>query len=115
MTSTELIDLTSLGRGAVIDVETKNRHYKIECLGGNAIRISGHPEYCPVPVLGQRAGDGLPSAVRAPLGCAFGNRTSPGDGEGAGALPGRIRVVSRRFRLEKQQVSVVSGPKRVVF
>jgi len=34
----------------VIDVETKSRHYRIECLGGNAISISGHPEYCPEPV-----------------------------------------------------------------
>jgi hypothetical protein len=34
----------------MIDVETKNRHYRIECLGGNAISISGHPEYCPEPV-----------------------------------------------------------------
>jgi len=35
----------------MIEVETKSRHYRIECLGGNAIRISGHPEYCPEPVL----------------------------------------------------------------
>jgi len=27
-----------------------SRHYQIECLDGNAIRISGHPEYCPNPV-----------------------------------------------------------------
>ena len=50
MTSTEVVDCTSLARGSVIDVETKNRHYRIECLGGNAISISGHPEYCPEPV-----------------------------------------------------------------
>ena len=35
--------------GLVIDVETKSRHYTIECLGGNSVRISGHPEYCPEP------------------------------------------------------------------
>ena len=52
MTSAQFVDFTSLARGAVIDVETKNRHYQIECLGGNAIRISGHPEYCPMPVAG---------------------------------------------------------------
>jgi hypothetical protein len=34
----------------LIDVITKSRQYRIECLGGNAIRISGHPEYCPTPV-----------------------------------------------------------------
>jgi hypothetical protein len=33
-----------------VDVETKNRHYRIECLGGSAMRISGHPDYCPTPV-----------------------------------------------------------------
>ena len=50
MTSAELVDCKSLARGSLIDVETKSRHYRIECLGGNAIRISGHPEYCPDPV-----------------------------------------------------------------
>src|SRR5438309_9648476 len=50
MTSVELVDCNSLARGSVIDVETKSRHYRIECLGGNAINISGHPEYCPEPV-----------------------------------------------------------------
>jgi hypothetical protein len=56
MTSTELVDCKSLVRGSLIDVETKSRHYRIECLGGNAIRISGHPEYCPDPVLAQLHG-----------------------------------------------------------
>src|SRR5881396_2817723 len=50
MTSAEVVDCTSLASGSVIDVETKSRHYRIECLGGNAIRICGHPEYCPEPV-----------------------------------------------------------------
>ena len=50
MISTEVVDCTSLASGSVIDVETKSRHYRIECLGGNAISISGHPEYCPEPV-----------------------------------------------------------------
>jgi hypothetical protein len=40
----------------LIDVETKSRHYRIECLGGSAIRISGHPDYCPVPVPAQLHG-----------------------------------------------------------
>jgi hypothetical protein len=53
MTSAELIDCKSLVRGSLIDVETKSRHYHIECLGGNAIRISGHPDYCPDPVPAQ--------------------------------------------------------------
>jgi hypothetical protein len=44
------VDLNGLGPGSLIDVETRNHHYHIECLGGNTIRISGHPEYCPQPV-----------------------------------------------------------------
>ena len=50
MTSAELVDCNSLAPGSRIEVETKSRHYQIECLGGNAIRISGHAEYCPNPV-----------------------------------------------------------------
>jgi hypothetical protein len=50
------VDLNSLIRGSLIDVETKSRHYRIECLGGGAIRISGHPEYCPYPVSAQLEG-----------------------------------------------------------
>jgi hypothetical protein len=46
----EGVDLKSLRPGSWIEVETKSRHYHIECLGGDAIRISGHPEYCPNPV-----------------------------------------------------------------
>ena len=56
MTSAEVIDCKSLARGSLIDVETKSRHYQIECLGGNAIRISGHPQYCPDPVLAELQG-----------------------------------------------------------
>lgn len=56
MTSVESIDCLHLARGATVDVETMSRHYQIECLGGNAIRISGHPEYCPSPVSGHLEG-----------------------------------------------------------
>ncbi len=53
-TSSEFLDkgveLSTLSPGSLIDVETRSRHYRIECLGGDAIRISGHPEYCPDPV-----------------------------------------------------------------
>lgn len=44
------VNLASLTPGSRIDVETKSRHYLIEFLGGNSVRISGHPEYCPEPV-----------------------------------------------------------------
>jgi hypothetical protein len=50
MVSIEMLDWTSLAPGSLIDVETKSRHYLIECLGGNQVRISGHPDYCPQPV-----------------------------------------------------------------
>ena len=50
MMSTEMLDCKNLAPGSLIDVETKSRHYRIECLGGSAIRVSGHPEYCPDPV-----------------------------------------------------------------
>jgi hypothetical protein len=59
MTSSDVlpgVDLKSLTPGSLIDVETKSRHYQIECLGGNAIRISGHPKYCPHPVAAQLQG-----------------------------------------------------------
>jgi hypothetical protein len=51
-----LVDLKSLSPGSLIDVETRSRHYHIECLGGDAIRISGHPDYCPDPVRAELRG-----------------------------------------------------------
>jgi hypothetical protein len=50
MPTAEYVECRSLERGSLIDVETKSRHYQIECLGGNRVRISGHPEFCPEPV-----------------------------------------------------------------
>ena len=50
------VDLKSLRAGSLIDVQTRSRSYRIEFLGGNAIRISGHPEYCPDPELAQLQG-----------------------------------------------------------
>jgi hypothetical protein len=52
MTSAEVVDCKDLGPGSIVEVETMSRHYQIECLGGTAIRISGHPKYCPDPVEG---------------------------------------------------------------
>jgi hypothetical protein len=48
--TTETLNCNDLAPGSLIDVETKSRHYKIECLGGTAIRVSGHPDYCPEPM-----------------------------------------------------------------
>ena len=50
MTTAEFVDCQSLPPGSLLDVETRNRCYRIECLGGHRIRISGHPEMCPTPV-----------------------------------------------------------------
>jgi hypothetical protein len=55
--------LNNLAPGSVIDVETRSRHYHIECLGGNAIRVSGHPEYCPEPTPAHLQGAVDPAGV----------------------------------------------------
>jgi hypothetical protein len=50
------VDVKNLIPGSLLDVETKTRHYRIECVGGNEVRISGHPEHCPDPVLARLHG-----------------------------------------------------------
>ena len=52
----EGVDLHNLIPGSVVDVETNSRHYVIECLGGNKMRISGHPHFCPTPVVAELQG-----------------------------------------------------------
>src|SRR5688572_724894 len=52
----DAVDLNTMSPGSLIDVETRNHHYQIECLGGNTMRISGHPDYCPAPVLAELQG-----------------------------------------------------------
>jgi hypothetical protein len=49
-----------------VDVETKNRRYQIECLGGSAIRISGHPDYCPTPMSAELQGSSDQSGIVGP-------------------------------------------------
>jgi len=56
MLSTQLLDCRNLVPGSLIDVQTKSRHYRIEYLGGNSIRVSGHPEFCPNPVVASLQG-----------------------------------------------------------
>ena len=56
MTSAEVLDCKNLEPGSLIDVETTSRHYRIECLGGSTVRISGHPQFCPTPVVAQLQG-----------------------------------------------------------
>ncbi len=43
--------LDDLPHGATLDVETQNRHYKIVNHGAGQALISGHPKFCPQPVL----------------------------------------------------------------
>jgi len=50
------IFLHDLERGSVIGVDTISHHYRIEYLGGDEIRISGHPLLCPNPVPAQLKG-----------------------------------------------------------
>ena len=59
MNSAEHVDCAGLPPGSLLEVQTRNRQYHIECLGGGAIRVSGHPEYCPTPVSGRVAESGL--------------------------------------------------------
>jgi|SRR5689334_25159647 hypothetical protein len=47
----EGVSLSTLHAGSVIDLETRNHHYRIEYLGGDKAKISGHPQLCPKPVL----------------------------------------------------------------
>jgi hypothetical protein len=48
--SSASLDINELDPGLVLRVETKSRDYRIECLGGSAVLISGHPRHCPDPV-----------------------------------------------------------------
>ena len=50
------VELKNLNPGAQVDVETKSRRYLIEVLGGNTMRISGHPRFCPNPTLAELQG-----------------------------------------------------------
>src|SRR5712692_680529 len=43
--------LSNLDTGSAVDLETKSRHYRIEYLEADRVRISGHPRWCPTPVL----------------------------------------------------------------
>ena len=48
--------LCDLPVGAAIDVITANRTYTIENRGQGRMLISGHPRYCPEPVLVDQVG-----------------------------------------------------------
>jgi hypothetical protein len=47
----EGVHLERLTPGEIIEVKTKHHSYLIEICGKGQVLISGHPEYCPYPVL----------------------------------------------------------------
>jgi len=65
--------LGSLNSGTAVDLETKSRHYRIEYLEGDRIRISGHPRYCPTPVVARLHGSvlGLGGVAEGYIGCGM--------------------------------------------
>ena len=42
--------LNDLADGAVVDIETQHRHYRLVKRADTHVRISGHPTFCPEPV-----------------------------------------------------------------
>jgi hypothetical protein len=66
MTTAEFVDCQSLPPGSTLEIETRNRHYRIECLGGRRVRISGHPDLCPTPVAGTLQGSADKAGVLEP-------------------------------------------------
>jgi hypothetical protein len=50
------VNVSSLNPGSVLDVGTKNHRYRIECVRGDEVRISGHPTICPGPTAAQILG-----------------------------------------------------------
>jgi hypothetical protein len=56
MPSSQRLNCKTLEPGSLIHVETMSRQYRIECLGGSAIRISGNPRFCAAPVVAELQG-----------------------------------------------------------
>jgi len=45
------VHMDNLLEGAILEIETQNRWYRIENLGRGKALISGHPRFCPEPIL----------------------------------------------------------------
>jgi hypothetical protein len=45
------VELRNLAFGAIVEVTTRNHTYTVENQGNGEVLISGHPKYCPEPVL----------------------------------------------------------------
>ena len=58
------IALDELPIGAVVDVETGHNTYRLENRGEGKALISGHPMYCPEPVLVDFHGSAGPSTLK---------------------------------------------------
>jgi hypothetical protein len=67
MTTAEWVDPQSLPPGSMLDIETRNRRYQVECLGGSRIRICGHPDLCPTPSSATLQGSADKAGVSEPL------------------------------------------------
>jgi len=48
--SEEGVYVKDLVEGAVVDIETQHRHYRLIKRADRHMRISGHPTFCPEPV-----------------------------------------------------------------
>jgi hypothetical protein len=60
------VDLDTLSMGAVLDIETSHTKYVLENRGEGNVVLSGHPDFCPEPVLVKFHGSvGGPSLIRA--------------------------------------------------
>ena len=46
-----LVNVDELSPGAIFEVRTQNRIYRVEYCGNGHALIVGHPQYCPEPVL----------------------------------------------------------------
>jgi len=59
------IDLDTLPVGAVLEIETSHTTYVLENRGEGKVVLSGHPEFCPEPVLVRFHGSvGGPALIR---------------------------------------------------
>jgi hypothetical protein len=60
-------NLSELPLGSMLQVQTENRTYLLENRGDGQVKIKGHPEYCPEPILvsiyGSVAGAQTPRAM----------------------------------------------------
>jgi hypothetical protein len=50
------VHLNDLPRGARLQVQTQNRRYTIVNRGDGRVLISGHPKFCPLPVVVELSG-----------------------------------------------------------